>query len=241
MGQVAQVAVAAPDALVRSPLPTPARYNSLERAAPRAPNGDGELVPRDAMSQRSTTSEAELVARARAGDREAFEQLVREHADRLHAVILRFVADPGEAEEVTQEAFLRAWRSIGRFQGRSRFFTWLYRIGINEAKRRAGRRPPDGVVRSIEERPIEDAPDWSEAPELRAEQSEVRATLERAVRALPPKYRAPLVLRDIEGLSTAEAAEAVGLREAAFKSRLHRARLAVRRALDEHFVEGAER
>jgi RNA polymerase sigma-70 factor, ECF subfamily len=78
--------------------------------------------------------EAALVERARGGDRAAFEELIRRHADRLYAVVLRFVADGGEAEEVTQEAFLRAWRSIGRFEGRSRFFTWLYRIGINEAK-----------------------------------------------------------------------------------------------------------
>lgn len=177
---------------------------------------------------------------ARAGDRHAFEELVRRHADRLYAVVLRFVADAGEAEEVTQEAFLRAWRSIGRFEGKSQFFTWLYRIGINEAKRRAERRPPAGVVSSIEESPIEDAPDWSEAPELRAEQADVRAVLERAVRSLPLDYRAPLVLRDVEGLSTREAAETMGLGEAAFKSRLHRARLAVRRALDEYFLEVAD-
>jgi RNA polymerase sigma-70 factor (ECF subfamily) len=181
-----------------------------------------------------------LVERARAGDRTAFEELVRRHADRLYAVVLRFVADAEEAEEVTQEAFLRAWRSIGRFQGRSQFFTWLYRIGINEAKRRADRRPPLGVVSSIEERPMDDAPDWSDAPEFRAEQADLRTALENAVRSLPPDYRAPLVLRDVEGLSTSEAAEILELGEAAFKSRLHRARLAVRRALDEYFLEAAE-
>ena len=82
-----------------------------------------------------------LVERSQAGDREAFEELVRRYADRLYAVVLRFVADGDEAEEVTQEAFLRAWRSIGRFEGRAQFFTWLYRIGINEAKRRAERTP----------------------------------------------------------------------------------------------------
>jgi RNA polymerase sigma-70 factor (ECF subfamily) len=166
---------------------------------------------------------------------------VRRHADRLYAVVLRFVADPGEAEEVTQEAFLRAWRSIERFQGRSQFFTWLCRIGINEAKRRAERRPPEGAVHSLEERPIDDAPDWSEAPEFRSEQADLRAALERAVRALPLEYRAPLVLRDVEGLSTSAAAEVMEIGEAAFKSRLHRARLAVRRALDEYFLEVSDR
>jgi RNA polymerase sigma-70 factor (ECF subfamily) len=189
---------------------------------------------------RATVAERQLVEQARSGDRDAFEELVRRHADRLYAVVLRFVADAEEAEEVTQESFLRAWRSIDRFQGRSQFFTWLYRIGINEAKRRAERRSPAETVRSVEDAPIEEAPDWSEAPELRAEQGDLRRVLEDAVRALPIEYRTPLILRDVEGLSTAEAAEVMELGEAAFKSRLHRARLAVRRAIDEHYME-AER
>jgi RNA polymerase sigma-70 factor (ECF subfamily) len=85
---------------------------------------------------------------------------------------------------------------------------------------------------------LEDAPDWSEAPELRAEQGDLRRVLERAVRALPADYKAPVILRDVEGLSTQEAAEVMELGEAAFKSRLHRARLAVRRAVDEYFAQG---
>jgi RNA polymerase sigma-70 factor (ECF subfamily) len=183
--------------------------------------------------------EAVLVDRAKAGDREAFEELVRRHAERLYAVVLRFVADGDEAQEVTQEAFLRAWRSIARFEGRSRFFTWLYRIGINEAKRRAGRQPPVPVA-SLENEPVPEAPDWSEAPETRWEQADLRRVLERAIRRLPIEYRATIVLRDVEGLSTTEAAEVMDLGEAAFKSRLHRARLTVRRAVDEYFLE-AER
>jgi RNA polymerase sigma-70 factor, ECF subfamily len=183
--------------------------------------------------------EAALVERARGGDRAAFEELVRRHADRLYAVVLRFVADGGEAEEVTQEAFLRAWRSIGRFEGRSRFFTWLYRIGINEAKRRAGRRPPATVV-SLDDEPIPEAPDWSESPQARLTQTDLRRVLEEAIRSLPVEYRTPMILRDVEGLTTAEAAEVMELSEAAFKSRLHRARLAVRRALDQYFLEAEE-
>ena len=185
-----------------------------------------------------TCDERELIPRSQAGDRLAFEELVRRHADRLYAVVLRFVADAGEAEEVTQEAFLRAWRSIDRFEFRSQFFTWLYRIGINEAKRRGERRPPVGTVGSIEDSPIEEAPDWSDAPEFRVEQGQLRGVLEDAVRALPLDYRAPLILRDVEGLSTQEAAEVMGLGEAAFKSRLHRARLAVRRDVDRYYLEG---
>jgi len=186
---------------------------------------------------RATSGEPQLIERAQAGDRLAFEELVRRYADRLFAVVLRFVADAGEAEEVTQEAFLRAWRGIGRFQGRSQFFTWLYRIGINEAKRRAERAPPPAVPTALDDAPLADVPDWSAAPEPLAEQGDLRRVLEQAVRGLPLDYRTPLILRDIEGLSTKEAAELMELGEAAFKSRLHRARLAVRRAVDEYFVE----
>lgn len=188
----------------------------------------------------SRRRETELVTRAQAGDRAAFEELVRANTDRLYAVVLRFTADPVEAEEVLQDAFLRAWRSIARFQGRSAFFTWLYRIGINEAKRRAGRRPAAGKEVSLEDSPIEQAPDWSEAPEVRAEQAELRQILEEAIRELPDSYREPLILRDIEGHSTREAAAMMELGEAAFKSRLHRARMAVRRVIDAYYLAGGE-
>lgn len=189
------------------------------------------------MPRLSTQEEGVLIERAQAGDRLAFEELVRRNADRLYAVVLRFLGDSREAEDVTQEAFLRAWRGIGGFKGRSQFYTWLYRIGLNEAKRRAERRPPPGKLTSLDEHPHTEAPDWSEAPETRAAEGELRGVLERAVRALAPDYRAPLVLRDVEGLSTAEAADVMGLGEAAFKSRLHRARLAVRAAIDEYLEE----
>jgi RNA polymerase sigma-70 factor, ECF subfamily len=187
----------------------------------------------------ATEEEATLIERARRGDRLAFEELVRRHADRLYAVVLRFVANAGEAEEVTQEAFLRAWRSIARFEARSAFFTWLYRIGINEAKRRAARQAPATVV-SLDDEPIPEAPDWSQAPETSLRQQDLRRVLEDAIRALPIEYRAPIILRDVEGLTTQEAADVMGLSEPAFKSRLHRARLAVRRSLDEYFMEAEE-
>ena len=93
---------------------------------------------------------------------------------------------------------------------RSRFFTWLYRIGINEAKRRAERHPPSGQTVSMEERPVHDTPDRRQAPPAQAEQLELRAALERAVRALPVEYRGPVILRDVEGLSTTKAAAVEG-------------------------------
>ena len=179
-------------------------------------------------------TEEALVERAGGGERAAFEELVRRHAEHLYAVVVRLVPDRHDAEEVTQEAFIRAWRGIGRFKGDARFFTWLYRIGINEAKRRAERRSPTEQSISLDEQPTAAPTDRRHEPQRRAEQRDLRLALEHAVRALPPKYRAALILRDIEGLSTRQAAEIMELRESAFKSRLHRARLAVREAMEHH-------
>lgn len=169
------------------------------------------------------------MVRAQAGDRVAFEGLVRNNADRLYAVVLRFSTDESDAEEATQEAFVRAWRGLVGFRSDALFFTWLYRIGVNEAQRIAERGARRAAVVSTEERPIDDVGDPRPGPAWRTEQSELRALLEDAIRRLPAKHRAAVVLRDIEGLSTAEAASVLGLREAAFKSRLHRGRMALRR------------
>jgi RNA polymerase sigma-70 factor (ECF subfamily) len=191
------------------------------------------------MSQESPprVDDGALVVRARAGDRLAFEELVRLYADRLHAVVRRLVDDQHEAEEVTQEAFLRAWRGIAMFKGDSQFFTWLYRIGVNEAHRLTSRhRAPQT---SLDEHLIEPA-DTRPEPPRRLEHDDLRHALERAVQGLQPDQRAPLVLRDIEGLSTTEAAVILDLSEAAFKSRLHRARLAVRDAVRDYLPEDPE-
>lgn len=173
-------------------------------------------------------AEQALVSRAQAGDTTAYETLVRHNADRLFAVVLRFSATEGDAEEATQEAFLRAWRNIARFRGDARFYTWLYRIGVNEAKRILERRPTAGTVVSVEDRPIDDVADASPDAHARIETRELRDVLEQGIRRLPEKYRTAVVLRDVERLSTAEAAELLGLREAAFKSRLHRGRMTLR-------------
>ena len=209
------------------PAPQRVRFDGVN-AADLPPSGGSSNSP-------GSLADDELVGLAAAGRRDAFEELVRRHADHLYAVILRFTGEPGEAEEVVQEAFLRAWRGIDRFERRSQFFTWLYRIGLNEAKRRAGRRPPAEPL-SVEEGALEQTTDFTHAPEPRAEQHDLREVLERAVRALPEGYRAPLILRDVEGLSTDHAAEIMGLKQAAFKSRLHRARLAVLDAVDAYLT-----
>jgi RNA polymerase sigma-70 factor (ECF subfamily) len=214
----------------REPPTAPRRLRFDEVSEPGIPSSGGTA------NGPGGVADDELVALAAAGRRDAFEELVRRHADHLYAVILRFTADAGEAEEVVQEAYLRAWRGIDRFERRSQFFTWLYRIGLNEAKRRAGRRPRAAAL-SVEEGALAQTADLRDAPEPRAEQRDLRVVLERAVRALPEGYRAPLILRDVEGLSTEQAAALMGLKEAAFKSRLHRARLRVRDAVDAYLGE----
>ena len=178
--------------------------------------------------------ESELIRRAQAGDEEAFGQLVAAHADRVYGALRRFGLDPSEADEVAQEVFLRAWRALPRFQERARLSTWLYRIAFNEAQRRLSRRPPPALVAGPNaEDPIAalaEAPQLG--PESRALDREFERVLEHALAQLPPELRAAVVLRDIEGLSTQEAAAVVGIRQAAFKSRLHRGRMRLRALLE---------
>ena len=185
------------------------------------------------MSEASP-SERELIMRARSGDENAFAQLVSAHASSVYGALRRFGLDAGEAEEVAQEVFLRAWRGLARFEGRAKLSTWLYRIAFNEAQRQLDRRRPPVVEPGPEdEDPIVAIPDAPQlGPEAQALDQEFEATLERALGELPAEWRAAVVLRDIEGLSTEEAATVVGVRQAAFKSRLHRGRMQLRALLE---------
>ncbi len=182
-------------------------------------------------------TEASLLARAQAGDVDAFERLSGAYADRVFMLLLRLLGDRSEAEDVTQEVMLRAWQGITRFRGHSSYFTWLYRIAVNEANRALERRSrrPAGVAIGADELQLP-APAALD-PSRQAENSELRRALGRALAELPPPLRTALVLRDVEGLSTQEAAEIAGIGQAAFKSRLHQARLRVRAAIgDEALV-----
>jgi RNA polymerase sigma-70 factor (ECF subfamily) len=180
------------------------------------------------ISLTAQTSERELVGLAQAGDVSAFEALAGIHAARLYTVVLRFVGDSCEAEDVLQETLLRAWRGIGRFQGRAMVFTWLYRIAVNESNRALERRMRHRMTVPVDGEAVQVPAPPQERPANRAEQHELREALERAIANLAPPYRTALILRDVEGLSTTEAAKIVGVGEAAFKSRLHKARLTVR-------------
>ena len=181
------------------------------------------------------TSETELIRRARAGDQEAFAELVMAHADRVYAALRRFGLDAGDADEVAQEVFLRAWRGLDRFERRAQFSTWLYRIAFNEAQRRRARRTLPRVAPGPEDAPdpVAALPERdASGPEAQALAGEFEAQLHDALGHLPDEWRAAVVLRDIEGLSTHDAAEIVGVGEAAFKSRLHRGRMQLRALLE---------
>jgi RNA polymerase sigma-70 factor, ECF subfamily len=185
----------------------------------------------ESESETAAETETALLARAQAGDVTAFERLSGAYADRLFMLLLRLLDDRSEAEDVAQEVMLRAWRGIAGFRGQSSYFTWLYRIAANEANRALDRRArqPAGVALGGRELDLPTAP--AEDPSRQAENSELRLALGRALAGLPPPLRTAIVLRDVEGLSTQEAAEIAGVGQAAFKSRLHQARLRVRAAI----------
>lgn len=183
--------------------------------------------------------ERELVAALKRGDDTAYEQLVRTHGGRMLQVARRYVGEE-EARDAVQEAFLSAFKAIDRFDGNARLSTWLHRIVVNACLMKL-RRKSSQVEQSIEpllptfiedgHRGEASAP-WPENPEEVFGRSEVRSLVRGGIDRLPTNYRNVLLLRDIEGLSGAEAAEMLGITANAVKVRLHRARLALRELLD---------
>jgi RNA polymerase sigma-70 factor (ECF subfamily) len=163
------------------------------------------------------------VHRARAGDRAAFQRLYEQHVGRVYALCLRLTGDGDEAEDRTQDAFVRAWQKLGSYRGESAFSTWLHRLTVNVVlteRRASGRRAARETVAAA------DSPGAEPAP-----RAGLHVDLERAIAALPPGARAVFVLYDVEGYGHEEIARMTGIAAGTSKAQLHRARRLLREAL----------
>ncbi|HTV05414.1 MAG TPA: sigma-70 family RNA polymerase sigma factor [Acidobacteriaceae bacterium] len=198
-----------------------------------------------AMIQTSGTEEVHpdvlLVERAKQGDVQAFEKLVKQYDRQVFRIAQHITQNREDAEDVVQDAFLKAYEKLEQFQGNSKFYTWLVRIAVNESLMRLRKRRTGKMVSIDEDVETEDGSmprdlaDWSPDPEAQYSQAEIAEILKKTIQGLPQGFRVVFVLRDVEGLSTEETAESLGLSIPAVKSRLLRARLQLRERLTKYF------
>lgn len=190
-------------------------------------------------------NETTLVAEARGGSEGAFTILLRQYDRNIYRLALNITGNQEDAEDVMQEAFLKAYTHLDRFQGNSRFYTWLVRIAVNEALMKLRKRRGDRTV-SLDE-PVRtdnndlmprEVEDWGDDPEERYAKEEVQQIVSKAIESLEPQFRVVVALRDVEDLSTEETAELLGLSVPAVKSRLLRGRLKLRERLNPYFKRG---
>jgi len=193
-----------------------------------------------------STETSELVARAKQGDREAFDALVERYTPKIYNVSLRITGSREDAEDCVQEAFLRAFGALRRFRGEAAFSTWLYRVAVNvanDATRRQRGQPlraselagsdPDAPTPELEG--IEEGPRAQGGrPEESLQEAQRREVVIEAIRSLPEHHRTVIVLYDLQGLSYEEISRVVGARVGTVKSRLNRARLALKERLEPH-------
>ncbi len=178
----------------------------------------------------------ELVRRSQAGNSEAFEELVRRYERKVYSITYRMMGNEQDASEALQDTFLRAFRFLPKFQFKSSFYTWLYRIATNVSLTRLRKRKSPPIV-SLDE-PVGDdgdlpleIPDYKYSPEEMMRRRELHEALQKSVESLPADYRSVVVLRDLEGLSNEEVGKILNLSVPAVKSRLHRGRLVLREKL----------
>ncbi len=192
----------------------------------------------------AVVTDEDLVARARTKDFAAFEELVDRYEDKIFRLAFRFVRNETEAKEIVQDTFLLVWRKLDTFKGDSQFGSWLYRVATNTAlmRLRAQRRHPEI---STEELPVDyldnygqipsAGENWAKRPDDELQSDELRRRIQKAVDELPEIYRTVFLIRDVEGLSTEETAEVLEISIPTVKTRLHRARLALRDAITRYF------
>jgi RNA polymerase sigma-70 factor (ECF subfamily) len=187
------------------------------------------------------TDEMALVHAAKSGDLEAFSQLVNRYDRNIFRIAQHITHNEEDAQDVVQDAFLKAYQNLDQFQENSKFYTWLVRIAVNESLMKLRKRRTDRTVSLDEDVETEEGSmprevaDWSPNPEQLYGQSELGDILKKTIQGLPPGFRTVFVLRDVEGLSTEETAEMLGLSVPAVKSRLLRARLQLRERLARYF------
>jgi RNA polymerase sigma-70 factor (ECF subfamily) len=194
--------------------------------------------------QAGTSHELELIDRVQRGENQLFYELVRPYERRVFAAAMAILRNESDAEDVAQEAMLKALRAIRQFRADARFSTWLIQITVNEALMRR-RKERNGVMEAIDDRREEesdyaprDFADWREIPSEALERKEVRRRLAEALATLDRKYREVFVLRDMEQLNIQETADALGISIASVKTRLLRARLMLRDLLAEGWEQG---
>ncbi|MFL6464561.1 MAG: sigma-70 family RNA polymerase sigma factor [Bryobacteraceae bacterium] len=192
-------------------------------------------------AETAVSDELALVQAAKQGDVSAFEQLVKRYDRNVFRIAQHITQNREDAEDVVQDAFLKAYENLEQFQGNSKFYTWLVRIAVNESLMKLRRRKTSKTVSMDEDVETEEGSmprefaDWSPNPEQQYGQSELSDILRKTIQGLPTSFRTVFVLRDVEGLSTEETAEMLHLSVPAVKSRLLRARLQLRERLNRYF------
>jgi RNA polymerase sigma-70 factor, ECF subfamily len=184
-----------------------------------------------------TRAEAEMIAAILAGDAQLYHELIRPHERSVYMMALSFMKNEADAEDVAQDAFLKAFRNLSTFRAEAKFSTWLISITLNEARSRL-RRQATIRMESLDEPPDEGGTispallrDWREIPSEILEREEVRKLLQHAVEGLPEMYRQVFLLRDVEELNTNETALALNISVPSVKVRLHRARMMLQKQL----------
>jgi RNA polymerase sigma-70 factor (ECF subfamily) len=195
------------------------------------------------MAAHDTPTDSELVRRTKAGDPDAFDRLVERHASKVYALCLKMLGNPEDAEDCLQEVFVKAYQAMKDFREESRFSTWIYRIAYNAALMRIRKKKLDTVSLDA---PVEvggdtmprQVVDWTTDPSSQLMNEELSSVLNQHLNLMHPDNRIVFLLRDVQGLSTDDTANVLGLSVPAVKSRLHRARLFLRERLSDYFAHG---